>query len=87
MNLRNNPADYMAGWNAAIEHCAAIAERWRDENKAAAIKALKGQGFGSSDMADALDGAAIECNAIAGEIRKATVLAPPSNEPPGVEQL
>ncbi len=70
-----SPGEYQAGWNAAIEHCAAIAELWRDENKAAAARALKMRGFGYSDMADALDGAAIECNAIAGEIRKLSLAA------------
>lgn len=55
--------------NAALEEAAAIADRWRDENKASAAKARKSVSEGSRNMAEMLDGAAIECNAIAAEIR------------------
>ena len=68
---------YAAGWNDAIERCAAIAEKWRDENKAQRVRALKSgrrrYAFDGDEtqlvMAEQLDGAAIECNAIAHEIR------------------
>lgn len=62
----------------AFMEAAAIAEKWRDENKAAAAAARK-RGRARSDfdgnqtgyiMAEQLDGAAIECNAIAGAIRE-----------------
>jgi hypothetical protein len=74
---RNDPVAYTAGWNDAINICAAIAEKWRDENKAARDKArVRGRNRHSFDgdetqlvMAEQLDGAAIECNAIAGAIR------------------
>lgn len=58
-----------------IEKCAGIAEQWRDENKASAAKARKRErlhgigGYESPQMADQLEGAAIECNAIAAAIR------------------
>lgn len=55
--------------NAAYEQCAQIADEWRDENKAAAAKARRSISEGSQNMAEMLDGAAIECNAIAAEIR------------------
>ncbi len=55
--------------NAAYERCAQIADKWRDENKEAAAKARKSVSEGSRNMAEMLDGAAIECNAIAAEIR------------------
>lgn len=57
------------------ERCARIAELWRDENKAAAAKARKREkmhgigGYESPQLADQLEGAAIECNAIAAAIR------------------
>ena len=55
----------------ALAECAAIAERWRDENKASAAKARKSARVrGDNGMADQLEGAAIECNAIAQEIRR-----------------
>lgn len=57
-----------AEYNRGLLAAATLAERWRDENKAAAARARKGRDQG--DMAEMLDGAAIECNAIAGEIRK-----------------
>jgi hypothetical protein len=54
----------------AIERAALIADEWADENKAAAAKARKSSSEGCQNMAEMLDGAAIECNAIAAEIRK-----------------
>ncbi|MFS0736908.1 hypothetical protein ABC347_07650 [Sphingomonas sp. 1P06PA] len=52
-----------------VERCARLAEKWRDENKASAAKARKSHSEGSRSMAEMLDGAAIECNAIAQAIR------------------
>lgn len=69
----------------ALEEAAKIAERWRDENRAAAAKArtregrMERLGLEHPDMADMLDGAAIECNAIAGAIRE--LKGTPSNRP------
>ena len=71
------PSGYSAGWNAAIERCAAIAEKWRDENKAQRVRALKSgrrrYAFDGDEtmlvMAEQLEGAEIECNAMAQEIR------------------
>jgi hypothetical protein len=60
---------------AERERCAAIAEKWRDENKAAAARARKrtralaGSPFQDPSMGDMLEGAAIECDAIAAAIR------------------
>ena len=51
------------------EEAAAIAEKWRDENKAAAAAASKSFSAATRDMVDELRGAAIECNAILGAIR------------------
>lgn len=56
-------------FNDGLEAAAVIAEKWRDENKAAAAKARKSFSEGARNMAEMLDGAAIECNAIATEIR------------------
>lgn len=50
----------------AFEEAARLAEKWRDENKA---KAAEDRKHGNTSMADRLDGAAIECNAIAEAIR------------------
>ena len=69
--------------------CAAIAERWRDENKVAAAKARKRErlhgigGYESPQMADQLDGAAIECNAIAAAIREQADVLRPGGEDGG----
>jgi len=54
----------------ALEAAAQIADRWAAENRAAARRAGKSMSEASASFADQLDGAAIECNAIAGEIRK-----------------
>jgi len=62
-------AEYETGWNAAIAAAEAIAIEWRDENRTACNKARKSISEASQMMADQLDGAAIECNAIAGAIR------------------
>ncbi len=65
-----------AAYNEGLEAAALIAELWRDENKAAAAKARSRErraaslGFETPDMADQLEGAAIECNAIAAAIRE-----------------
>lgn len=69
---------YAAGWNDAIKAAEAIAIKWRDENRAAQQRALKSgrsrHAFDGEEtqlvMADQLEGAAIECNAIAGAIRE-----------------
>lgn len=69
--------DTMARWRRvgeaarkqAIEEAAALAEQWRDENKASAAKARRSVSEGAQNMAEMLDGAAIECNAIAQAIR------------------
>lgn len=69
---------YAAGYAAAVAEARAIAIKWRDENKIAAAKArkrdsrLSAAGFDSPGMADQLDGAAIECNAIADAIARLT---------------
>lgn len=68
----------------AFEEAARVADKWRDENKAAAARArtregrLERAGFDHPGMADMLEGAAIECNAIAQAIRelKGTERAP-----------
>lgn len=68
-------SDFQRGYEACREDAAAIADKWRDENKAAAAKARTSErkrdamGLEHPGMSDMLDGAAIECNAIAGEIR------------------
>ncbi len=54
----------------AIERAAQIADDWAGENKASAAKARRSVSEGCQNMAEMLDGAAIECNAIAAEIRK-----------------
>lgn len=60
----------------AFEEAALIAEKWRDENKAAAAKArsrehrLSSLGLDHPGMADMLEGAVTECNAIAAAIRE-----------------
>jgi hypothetical protein len=60
------------GEAAGIERAAKMADKWRDENKASAAKARKSVSDGARNMAEMLDGAAIECNAIAGAIRALT---------------
>jgi len=55
-------SEYARGLIAAAE----IAEKWRDENRASATEARKSH----PELADQLNGAAIECHAIAGEIRR-----------------
>jgi len=49
-----------------LEMAAKVAEEWRDENKQSAAEARK---QGNRQFASELDGAATECNAIAGAIR------------------
>jgi hypothetical protein len=62
----------------AIERAAQIADEWAAENKASAAKARRSVNEGCQNMAEMLDGAAIECNAIAAEIRKlAEMIGPP----------
>lgn len=82
---------FYAGFEAAISAAEAIALQWRDENKTAAFEARKKgkrrfdfDGDGTQMvLAEQLDGAAIECNAIAGEIRKlASVDTHPTGEDP-----
>lgn len=81
-------AEYTNGWNAAIRQAAAIAEVWRDENKVACNKArLKGRKRHSFDgdetqlvLAEQLDGAAIECNAIAAAIRELAITRTESSQ-------
>ena len=63
-------------YNRGLLDAALMAEKWRDENKAAAARARKSISEGSQNMAEMLDGAAIECNAIAGEIRKMMTVQP-----------
>jgi len=63
--------EYNRGLRAAI----AIAEKWRDENKVSAARARKGRN--QCGMAEMLDGAAIECNAIAGAIREMIITEAP----------
>lgn len=53
----------------AIDEAVAIAERWRDENMASAARARKSRSEGALNTADMVEGAAIECNAIAGALR------------------
>lgn len=69
---------FMSGWIAATEAAVAIAIKWRDENQTAAFAARK-RGRNRYDfdgdqtqlvMAEQLDGAAIECNAIAQALRE-----------------
>lgn len=70
--------DYARGWNAALEAAAAIADKWRDENRVSAAKASR-RGRWRHDidgdetmlvMAEQLDGAAAECAAIRHAIRE-----------------
>jgi len=69
--MTNTTTDAAEARATALAECAAIAERWRDENKASAAKARKSARVrGDNGMADQLEGAAIECNAIAQEIRR-----------------
>lgn len=78
----------------AFEEAALIAEKWRDENRAAAAKArtresrMSALGFDHPSMAEMLDGAAIECNAIAGAIRelKGTASNRPSWREPSIAE-
>lgn len=76
------------GWNAAIDAAEAIALKWRDENRTACIRARKAVSEASQMMADQLDGAAIECNAIAGAIRELRTKPkpPPKPEPSLLER-
>lgn len=66
----------------AIEAAAQIADKWAAENKAAAAKARRREsldgigGYMAPEMAEQLDGAAIECNAIAAAIRELAVRIP-----------
>lgn len=61
------------------EACAKLADEWCAENKASAAKARKSISEGSQNMAEMLDGAAIECNAIAAAIRARTLSDGASN--------
>lgn len=55
--------------NKAFEEAAAVARQWRDENRLSAVKARKREGIlGSTGMADQLEWAMIECNALMGAI-------------------
>ncbi len=54
---------------SVIEECARVADQWGAENRASCAKARKSFSEGSRNMAEMLDGAAIECNAIAAAIR------------------
>lgn len=63
-------------WSEAIELAASIADKWAAENKAAAAKARRSPNKAVNGMEEMLDGAAIECNAIAAEIRKLSRSAP-----------
>ena len=65
------------GWRDGVEAAAKLCEQWRDENKSSAAKA-RNRGSNDPGMADMLEGAAIECNALAGEIRN---LTPPDTTP------
>jgi hypothetical protein len=56
----------------ALEQAALLAEEWRDENRAGAVRARKSISEGMRNMAEQLDGAATECHAIAAEIRRIT---------------
>lgn len=60
--------DLAGAREAALREAAAIAEKWRDENRLAAAKCRKRD----NGMAEMLDGAAIECNAIMGAILNLT---------------
>lgn len=60
----------------AFERAAAIADKWAEENRSAAARARKSISEGSRSMAEMLDGAAIECNAIAQEVRALAALTP-----------
>lgn len=55
---------------ATVEACAKVADEWAAENRAACARARRGPDQGG--MADMLDGASIECNAIAQTIRALT---------------
>jgi hypothetical protein len=74
-NLSSEAFD--AGWDAAIDAAEALALKWRDENRASRDSArVRGARRNAWDgdqthliMAEQLDGAAIECHAIAGAIR------------------
>ena len=63
----------LEGVRIGIEVAAKMADEWRDENRKNVSKSRH-----SSNMSDMLEGAAIECNALAQEFRKfdpAAVLA------------
>lgn len=68
------------GHKFALSAAAAVAIKWRDENKASAAKARKSLSEGSRNMAEMLDGAAIECNAIAAEILKLSDASTPRDD-------
>jgi len=80
--------------DTAFEEAARIAEKWRDENRAAAAKArsrehrLSSLGLDHPGMADMLEGAATECNAIAAAIRelKGTDRPRPQWREPSIEE-
>lgn len=52
-----------------LEEVAEIADKWPAENRAAAARARKSASEASRSFADQLDGAAMDCNAMAHEIR------------------
>ena len=65
-------AALLEGVRIGLEAAAKMADEWRDENRKNVSKSEH------SNMSDMLEGAAIECNALAGEFRKfdpAAVLA------------
>ena len=65
-------AALLEGVRIGLAAAAKMADEWRDENRKNVSKRRH------SNMSDMLEGAAIECNALAGEFRKfdpATILA------------
>ena len=67
------------GWREGVEAAAKLCEQWRDENRLAAAKARKREGvLGDTGMADQLEGAMTECNALSAAIR---ALTPPETTP------
>ena len=68
---------FLSGFKAAVDEAVAITYKWRDENEAARVKAVRSGrrrwNFDGAEtqlvMAEQLEGAAIECNAIAQAIR------------------
>jgi hypothetical protein len=55
------------GWAAAINAAASLAEQWASENRTSSARARR---RGDDILAEELNGAAIEANAFAVEIRK-----------------